>query len=187
MTKIRPINQTDTLLIRLAKKANKKAQLSIYDKYSAKMLAVCRQYIKDLHFAEDVMITAFHKVFLNIESYQPYGSFEAWIRQIMVRECISYLRIQKNKFNVVEIEDNHFLQHEQQDFTNKDRIQLAIDNLPIGCKTVFNLYAIEGYKHQEIAEMLNISLGTSKSQLSHARKLLQSQLEKFNTSNNGTE
>ena len=93
----------------------------------------------------------------------------------------------ENKFNVVEIEDNHFLQHEQQDFTNKDRIQLAIDNLPIGCKTVFNLYAIEGYKHQEIAEMLNISLGTSKSQLSHARKLLQSQLEKFNTSNNGTE
>ncbi|OBX21742.1 MULTISPECIES: RNA polymerase sigma factor [Bizionia] len=189
MAKIRPINQKIDELIRLAKASNHKAQLALYDKYSNKMLGVCRQYIKNLQFAEDVMITAFHKAFVNINKYEPYGSFEGWLRRIMVRESISYLRIQKNQFNVVEIEDYHFIQQPARTTLNDqlDVIQNAIDTLPIGCKTVFNLYVIEGYKHYEIADLLTISIGTSKSQLAHARKLLQNQLANLNSESNGTE
>lgn len=151
------------------------------------MLGCCRHYIKDLQFAEDVMITAFHKAFLNINTYEPYGSFEGWLRRIMVRDCISYLRIQKNKFNTVEIQDYHIKQPVFDTFSSEaDTIQYLVDLLPIGCKTVFNLYVIEGYKHREIAEVLNISVGTSKSQLSHAKKLLKTQLVNLKTRQNGT-
>jgi RNA polymerase sigma-70 factor (ECF subfamily) len=188
MAKLVSINHNLNELIKLAKGSNQKAQLALYDIYSAKMLSVCRQYINDLQFAEDVMITAFYKAFISIDKYETYGSFEAWLRQIMVRDCISYLRIQKNKFNVVEISDFHFSQQAVHDGNaDSDVIQNAIDQLPIGCKTVFNLYVTEGYKHQEIAKLLHISLGTSKSQLAHARKLLQSQLAHLKSKHNGTE
>ena len=189
MTKLISINQNVDKLVKEAKASNQKAQLALYDRYSAKMLGACRQYIKDLQYAEDVMITAFHKALLNIKKYEPHGSFEAWLRQIMVRECISYLRIQKNKFNTVEISDSYFTQKPQhilcEDF---DTVQHAIDQLPVGCKTIFNLYVIEGYKHQEIADLLGISAGTSKSQLAHAKKLLRKHLLNLNSKyNNGTE
>lgn len=188
MAKILPINQKVDELIRLAKASNHKAQLALYDKYSDRMLGVCRQYIKDLQFAEDVMITAFHKAFVNIEKYEPYGSFEGWLRRIMVRESISFLRVQKNQFHVVEIEDSHFVQQPLKTTLNdqSEVVQNAIDKLPIGCKTVFNLYVVEEYKHHEIADLLKISIGTSKSQLAHARKLLQNQLAHLNLESNGT-
>lgn len=188
MAKLVPIHQSVDELIRLAKQSNQKAQLALYDRFSGKMLGVCRQYIKDLQFAEDVMITAFHKGFQNINKYEPYGSFEAWLRQIMVRECISYLRVQKNKFSVVELKDYQFIQQPAHSFSSQaHEIQAAIDLLPIGCKTVFNLYVIEGYKHHEIADLLNISVGTSKSQLSHAKKLLKCFLKNLNATYNGTQ
>ncbi|MGJ8550364.1 RNA polymerase sigma factor [Winogradskyella wichelsiae] len=187
MSKLRTINQSVDLLVELAKEYNQKAQLALYDKYSGKMLGVCRQYIRDLQYAEDVMITAFHKAFQNIEKYEPYGSFEGWLRRIMVRECISYLRIHKNKFNVVEIGDYHFIQpaSKTEDLTS-DVIQKAVDQLPTGCKAIFNLYVIEGYKHREIAVLLKISIGTSKSQLAHAKKLLKNSLIQLNLKENGT-
>jgi RNA polymerase sigma-70 factor (ECF subfamily) len=107
----------------------------------------------------------------------------------MIYECIDYLRVKKNNFNHqdigdVRINDNESV-YEMEDFSVDD-IQNMIDNLPNGYKMVFNLYAIEGYKHQEIAEMLNISEGTSKSQLSHARKLLQQQIIDLKNKLNGT-
>lgn len=188
MAKLVPIHQNVDELIRLAKQSNQKAQLAIYDRFSAKMLGLCRQYIKDLHFAEDVMITAFHKGFQNIHKYEPYGSFEAWLRQIMIRECISYLRVQKNKFSVVEIKDYQFIQQPTNKFsTQAHEIQSALDLLPIGCKTVFNLYIIEGYKHREIADLLGVSVGTSKSQFAHAKKLLKCFLTTINAKHNGTQ
>lgn len=187
MSKLVTINQSVNALVELAKESNQKAQLALYDKFSGKMLGICRQYIKDVQFAEDVMITAFHKAFQNIDTYEPYGSFEGWLRRIMVRECISYLRIQKNKFNVVEIGDYYFAQSVfQTDGSISDVIQNAVDQLPIGCKTIFNLYVIEGYKHQEIAALLKISTGTSKSQLSHAKKLLKNSLSHLYLKENGT-
>ncbi len=187
MAKIVSMNLEVDELIRLAKKSNQQAQLALYDRYSAKMLGVCRHYIRDQHFAEDVMIGAFHKALESIQAYEPYGSFEGWLRRIMVRESISYLRVQKNKFDVVEVNEGHFYQKPNQDPSDdSEEIQMAIDALPVGCKTIFNLYVIEGYKHYEIAELLEVSVGTSKSQLAHARKLLQSQLSHLNSKNDAS-
>ena len=133
-------------------------------------------YVKDVQQAEDVMITAFMKAFTNLKNFQHNGSFEGWIRRIVVNECISFLRVNKK----VSFIDDGFCNEETTTDNEcelaSDDIQLMIDNLPEGYKMVFNLYAIEGYKHKEIAGMLGINEGTSKSQLSHARKILQQQI-----------
>ncbi len=185
--KVINLHQDEKNLIRLAVENNRHAQHQIYTKFSPKMLGVCRQYIKDLQQAEDVMITAFMKVFSGLKSFEHKGSFEGWIRRIMINECISFIRVQKQvKF----IEDETFFEERHNDIESKfsvDDIQFLIDSLPDGYKMVFNLYAIEGYKHQEIAEMLGINEGTSKSQLSHARKMLQNQINKLKNYENGTE
>jgi RNA polymerase sigma-70 factor (ECF subfamily) len=185
--KVINLHQEEKELIELAVENNRHAQHKIYSKFSPKMLSVCRQYIKDLHKAEDIMITAFMKVFTNLKNFKHEGSFEGWIRRIMINECISYIRVQKKvKF----IEDENYFEESfnniESQFSVED-IQFLIDNLPDGYKMVFNLYAIEGYKHQEIAEMLGINEGTSKSQLSHARKMLQNNISKLKNYTNGTE
>jgi RNA polymerase sigma-70 factor (ECF subfamily) len=171
-------------LIEQAVENNRHAQHQIYSKFSPKMLSVCRQYIKDLHQAEDVMITAFMKVFTNLYKFKHEGSFEGWIRRIMINECISYIRVdRKVKF----IADENYLEESFNNIESQfsvDDIQFLIDNLPDGYKMVFNLYAIEGYKHQEIATMLDISEGTSKSQLSHARKVLKDNINLLNNYDN---
>lgn len=181
------LHQDENKVIQLAVENNRQAQRKIYTQFSPKMLGVCRQYIKDLHQAEDVMITAFMKVFTNLKSFENKGSFEGWIRRIMVNECISQIRVQK-KVNFIE-DENYF----EESFNNiesqfsLDDIQFLIDSLPDGYRTVFNLFAIEGYKHREIATMLGITEGTSKSQFSHARKMLQNQINKLKNYENGTE
>ena len=177
--KVINLYQEEKELIELAVENNRHAQQKLYSKFSSKMLSVCRQYIKDLQQAEDIMITAFMKVFTNLKNFEHKGNFEGWIRRIMVNECISFIRIQKKvKF----IEDETFFEESynniESQFSLAD-IQFLIDNLPDGYRMVFNLYCIEGYKHQEIAIMLGINEGTSKSQLSHARKMLQGNISKL--------
>jgi RNA polymerase sigma-70 factor (ECF subfamily) len=184
--KVIDLHQGEKEMIQLALDQNRQAQQKIYQSYAPKMLGVCRQYIKDLHQAEDVMITAFMKVFTNLKNFEHKGSFEGWIRRIMVNECISFLRANKK---VSFLEDEHYKEDSfnniESNFT-VDEIQFLIDTLPDGYKMVFNLYAIEGYKHHEIAELLKINEGTSKSQLSHARKLLQNEITKLKDYRNGT-
>ena len=185
--KVIHLHQEEQNLIGLAAQNNRHAQQQIYSKFSPKMLSVCRQYIKDIQQAEDVMITAFMKVFVNLKNFESKGSFEGWIRRIMVNESISFIRAQKK---VSFLEDEYY---KEEGFNNiesnlsVDDIQNLIDNLPEGYKMIFNLYAIEGYKHKEIAEMLGINEGTSKSQLSHARKMLQDLINKRKNYENGTE
>lgn len=185
--KVIHLHHEENDLIQLAIASNRQAQQKIYSKFSPKMLGVCRQYVKDLHQAEDVMITSFMKVFTNLKKFENKGSFEGWIRRIMVNECISFIRVQKKvKF----IEDENYFEESFNTIESQfsvDDIQSLIDSLPDGYKMVFNLYCIEGYKHQEIAEMLHINEGTSKSQLSHARKMLQTQITKLKNYENGTE
>jgi RNA polymerase sigma-70 factor, ECF subfamily len=185
--KVIALHQEEKDLIKLAAQGNRHAQQKVYSKYAAKMLGVCRQYCKDLHTAEDIMITAFMKVFTNLKNFEHKGSFEGWIRRIMVNECISYLRVQKKTSF---LEDEFYVEdtfNNIESGLSVDDIQSLIDSLPDGYKMIFNLYAIEGYKHQEIATMLGISEGTSKSQLSHARKMLQEQINKQKNYVNGTE
>jgi RNA polymerase sigma-70 factor (ECF subfamily) len=185
--KVINLHKDEKELIELAVENNRHAQHQIYTKFASKMLSVCRQYIKDIHQAEDIMITAFMKVFTNLKNFEHKGSFEGWIRRIMVNECISFIRVQKKvKF----IEDETFFEERHNDIESKfsvEDIQFLIDNLPDGYRMIFNLYAIEGFKHHEIATMLNISEGTSKSQLSHARKMLQDHIIKLKNYHNGTE
>lgn len=185
--KVIALHQEEREIIKLAVENNRQAQQKIYSKYSPKMLGICRQYIKDLQQAEDIMITAFMKVFTNLDSFEHKGSFEGWIRRIMVNECISFIRVQKK---VSFLEDEYYVEDSfnniESHFSVND-IQSLIDSLPDGYKMVFNLYIIEGYKHNEIAKMLGINEGTSKSQLSHARKMLQEQINKLKNYSNGTE
>lgn len=127
------------------------------------------------------------KVFANLKHFEHKGSFEGWIRRIMVNECISYLRAQKK---VSFLEDEYYREdafNNIESNLNVEDLQALIDALPDGYKMIFNLYAIEGYKHQEIATMLGISESTSKSQLHHARKMLQEQILKQKNYSNGTE
>jgi len=185
--KVIALHQQEKDLIGLAAENNRHAQQQVYSMFAPKMLGVCRQYIKDVHLAEDVMITAFMKVFTNLKNFEHKGSFEGWIRRIMVNECISCLRVQKK---VSYLEDEYYTEdtfNNIESGLSVDDIQSLIDGLPDGYKMVFNLYAIEGYKHQEIAAMLGISEGTSKSQLSHARKMLQQLVNKQKNYVNGTE
>ncbi len=165
-------------LISDCKNGKSAAQKAVYDKYAAMMLAVCIRYIKDRMEAEHVMVGGMVKVFSNITQFQEQGSFEGWIRRIMINESLMYLRKHKNMSLTQDIDD----MHDEPNYDGlgnalgaADLLQL-IEELPVGYRTVFNLYAIEGYKHEEIAEMLGISSGTSKSQLNRARKLLQKQL-----------
>jgi len=175
-------------LIKRAVDGNQQAQRTIYDNFAPKMLSVCRRYIKDLHYAEDVMVNGFVKVFKGLNSFEHKGSFEGWVRRIMIRESISYLR--KRQFVVY---DDEVLDANQLQFSPEampmdvEHIQAMIDTLPEGYKMVFVLYAVEGYKHSEIASMLDISEGTSKSQLFKARKLLQQNMKLKGLSNYGTQ
>jgi RNA polymerase sigma-70 factor (ECF subfamily) len=185
--KVINLHQDEKNIIRLAVEKNRQAQQQLYSAFSPKMLGVCRQYIKDVQQAEDVMITAFMKVFTNLNTFEHKGSFEGWIRRIMVNECISFIRVKKQvKF----IEDETFFEERFDSVENHysvEEIQFLIDQLPDGYRMVFNLFAIEGFKHQEIAKMLGINEGTSKSQLAHARKMLQKQVVKLKNKENGTE
>jgi RNA polymerase sigma-70 factor (ECF subfamily) len=185
--KVIALHQEERDIIAQAVDNNRHAQQKIYSKHAPKMLSICRQYVKDVQQAEDIMITAFMKVFTNLKAFEHKGSFEGWVRRIMVNECISFLRVQKK---VSFLEDEFFVEDTfnniESHFSVED-IQSLIDSLPDGYKMVFNLYAIEGFKHQEIAKMLGINEGTSKSQLSHARKMLKEQINKLKNYDNGTE
>ncbi len=179
--KIIPLYRNEKQLIKKAIAGHKDAQQRLYVKHAPKMLGVCRQYIKDVHFAEDVMVQGFLKMFLKLDTFKFQGSFEGWVRRIMIRESISYLR--KQQFVVYD--DEVYEQNQTQEVSQSmdldtEHIQQLIDGLPQGYKMVFVLYTIEGYKHQEIAEMLDISESTSKSQLFKARKILQEKLQQQN-------
>ncbi|MEL6304399.1 MAG: RNA polymerase sigma factor [Bacteroidota bacterium] len=175
--KVIRLQHNDKHWIKKALKNDALAQKALYEKYSPKMLGVCRQYVKDVQFAEDVMVEGFVKVFKKLDSFRFQGSFEGWIRRIMVNECISYLR--KKQFVVYDetvLERSPVQILEADEPWEVDFIQQHIDALPEGYKMVFLLHAIEGYRHEEIAKMLKISEGTSKSQLFKARRQLQDSL-----------
>lgn len=168
-------------LIKKAIQNNRAAQKQLFDQHSPKMLGVCRQYVKDLHHAEDLLLKGFLKVFTNLHTFKNEGIFEGWIRRIMVNTCISHLR----KKNIIDLSDEDFVFNaaatDNLENTTVNDIQKLIDALPDGYRVVFNLFAIEGYKHSEIAKKLKISESTSKSQLFKARKLLQYNYHKMNT------
>ncbi len=186
MVKVIQLFKSESSLIERAASGNSEAQKRLYELHSPKMLSVCRQYIKDLHHAEEVMLNGFLKVFTHLQDFKAEGSFEGWIRKIMIRESISFLRqFKKLEFSEeIEKETNQVFNNINSEMDVAD-IQALIDSLPEGYKMVFVLYAVEGYKHSEISKMLDISEGTSKSQLFKARKMLQDRLKTINSSSYG--
>ena len=185
--KVIQLHKNELNLIKKALKKNREAQQMLFNTYSPKMLSVCRYYIKDIQHAESTMLEGFYKVFTKLNSYRDEGSFEGWIRRIMVRECIDFIRKESRvEFlsDQIEIKENQPITINSELEVNE--IQELIDMLPEGYKMVFNMYAIEGYKHAEIAKILNISEGTSKSQLFKARKILQKKINNINKTSYGT-
>lgn len=185
--KVIPLIKNQTQLIARAIKNNREAQQCLYDLHSGKMLSLCRMYIKDLHHAEEVMLNGFFKVFKHIPEFRNEGSFEGWIRKIMIRECISFLRNKRSlEFREEGFEELNGSCNNIESDMNVEEIQQLIDSLPEGYRVVFVMFAIEGYKHQEISKMLQIDIGTSKSQLFKARKMLQEKLRTQNIAGYGT-
>src|SRR6266850_4265330 len=162
-------------LIEGCKKRDRHAQEALFKQFSGKMYALCCRYVKSKMEAEDVLVMAFSKIFERIDQYKGEGSFEGWIRKVIVNESLSYLRKNKNMYLETDIEaadrEPDYAQLESQ-LEAEDLLKM-IDALPTGYRIVFNMFAIDGYSHKEIATHLGINENTSKSQLSRARALLQ--------------
>ena len=165
-------------LIEGCRRKDRTAQRALYDRFEPKMLAVCCRYVRDRMEAEDVLVTTFMKVFDRLDQFKGDGSFEGWIRKIAVNESLTYLR----KYKYMYLETDLEAAHEEADLPSfggdleaEDLLKL-IAGLPTGYRIVFNLYAIDGYSHKEIAEQIGITESTSKSQLSRARSHLQEKL-----------
>lgn len=155
----------------------------LYKRYASKMLGVCMRYFKTIEEAEDVLQDGFIKVFSNLNKFRNDGSFEGWIRRIMINSAINNHRSnQKHYFhsNIDEIQEQISSDNVFFDDYSCDQLLKMIHELPTGYRLVFNLYEIEGYKHKEIGDMLNISLNTSKTQLMKARNLLKKKLTNTN-------
>lgn len=164
----------EELLVDRLKKNDALAQKELYQQSSKKMLSVCRSYIEDMHYAEDCMINGFCKVFNHIQKFQNKGSFEGWIRRIMINECLTFLRSNKT---LIYVDDNRIADYDEMDDEVDNEwldfnVQEVLDQLSEPYRLVFNLHILEDYSHQEIAEMLNISVSTSKTQLFRAKAKL---------------
>jgi RNA polymerase sigma factor (sigma-70 family) len=170
-------------IIKKCIKNDRKAQRKLYDRYASVLLGICYRYMHDKQAAEDVLQEAFVKIFKNLKQYEGKGSFEGWLKRIAVNTSISHIRKnKKHDFNqdITEIQESKLSDYSTEDaeFTH-DELLKVIQALPLGYRTIFNMFAIEGYKHREIAEMLEIDISTSKSQFSRARKLIQEKLEEI--------
>ena len=153
---------------------NIKMQELLYQKFALPMYYVCLRYVKNVPDAEDVLQEGFIKVFKNLGKYKNEGSFEGWIRKIMIRTALSHLRDNKKHIHHKDLEDT--IEEKGNNIFNKlseKEILVSVTKLPPGFKKIFMLYTIEGYNHREIAEMLGCSEGTCKSQFYRSRNRLQ--------------
>ncbi|MFK7808666.1 MAG: RNA polymerase sigma factor [Saprospiraceae bacterium] len=170
------------LLIQQCIAGKRAAQIQLYETYSPTMFGICLRYASDYHSAEDLLQEGFIKAFNNIDRFKGMGSFEGWLKRIFINTAIEQYR--KNK-------RLSFLPLEREQQVNSQETN-ALDNLavqdllkllqktPYGYRTVFNLYAVEGYNHREIGDLLGISQGTSKSQLARARTFIKKLLKEQN-------
>lgn len=155
-------------------------QKQLYDRFASKMLGVCMRYAKDRAEAEDMLQEGFIKVFHNISRFKDEGSFEGWVRRIMVFTAINFYKHRARKFQEDLDQSGYdapFDDNVIEKISAKEIIAL-VQQLPEGYRLIFNLYAVEGYTHKEIADMLNIAVGTSKSQYARARSSMQQLLAK---------
>jgi RNA polymerase sigma-70 factor (ECF subfamily) len=166
----------DELIVEGIIAQNRNAQRTVFDRYKSIMMGICMRYCKSRDEAEDVMMEGFMTIFSEAHTFRKDGAFEHWMKRIMVNTAINnYRKNLKHYFHsdIDEIDERTMIRSDvTENYSAKDLMKV-MQELPEGYKVVFNLYAVEGYKHKEIARMLGITVGTSKSQLSKARKMLQ--------------
>lgn len=182
--------KTNEELIEGCKGNKRAAQKQLYEKFSGRLMGICLRYTKNQTEAEDLLQEVFIKIFRQIKKFKGTGSFEGWLCRIAVNTSITHYHRNKNHKDTGNVEDfrEQLVDHEK--VTHKmasNELMEIVQSLPDIYQTVFNLYAIEGFTHKEISEQLGISEGTSKSQLSRARKLLQKKLTNLNIDKNGNE
>ncbi len=148
------------------------AQKMLYEQYKDQFYAICLRYVKSHQDAEDVFIDGFYKILTKVADFKGDGSFEGWMRKIMVNESLMFLRKRTNLHMTVELPERDFSDESEENESDLDfeKIMQILDELPTGYRTIFNLYVFEGFKHREIADLLGISINTSKSQLILAKK-----------------
>jgi len=165
-------------------KLNKaKAQMQLYDQYCEAMYTIALRYVKDRFVAEDVMQDAFIKIFKNINYFKGEVTIGAWIKKIVINQCIDYLK--KKKIELVSIEERELQLADSNDWVINEEVSIenvvkTINNLPEKYKVILNLYLIEGYDHQEISQVLNITEVNSRSQLMRGKNKLKSELKQYN-------
>ena len=172
---------TEELMLAGCIRNNAAAQEALYNRFSPRMLGVCYRFAKNREDAEDMLQEGFIKVFRKMDSYRGDGSFEGWMRRIFVNTAIEHFRRKRYLMPVTEREENTIegkYNSVLDDLGAKDILAL-VQELSPGYRTVFNMYVVEGYTHREIADMLGISEGTSKSQLSRAKVILQDMVKTF--------
>ena len=172
---------TEAELVEGCQKGEPRYQRALYERYHRLMFGVCLRYTDNRDDAQDIMQEGFIRVFKHIHTFRGAGSFEGWVRRIMVHTSIEHYR-RNSRYFMVDVKEAAEVKLDADAMwsLSRDEILGLIQELPSGYRTVFNLYAIEGYSHQEIADMMNISTGTSKSQLSRAKRLLQEKLIRLN-------
>ncbi len=172
------ITYTDEQIIAGCIAGDRKYQELLYKKFSGKMYAVCLRYAGEQNTAQDTLQDGFIRVYKNIEKFRSEGSFEGWVRRIFINTSLEALRKKGNMYVVSDTTNMKLEQHEENSLQRlmKEDLMAMIESLSAGYRTVFNLYVIEGYSHKEIGEMLNVTEGTSKSQLARARYLLQKKI-----------
>lgn len=166
---------SEDIIIAGCKKNDRKSQELLYRHFAKKMYAICLSYAGDRSLAKDMLQDAFIKIFKNIRNYKKDGSFEGWIRRIITNTAIDHLRQKKRTDNYVKMEVASTMHHTKNLALARisfNEVMEQVERLPEGARIIFNLYALDGYTHKEIAQKLSISEGTSKSQFNRARKLL---------------
>lgn len=175
---INPHRINELELLQGCRRGDPVAQQRLYQSFSPKMYTLCCRYLKDTMLAEDALVSAFTRILQRIDQFKGEGSLEGWIKTIVVREALATLRRNQHLRFQADLEsvDASALSHPPSDTIETAELMIMIGELPPGYRTVFNMYAIDGFSHKEIADHLGISENTSKSQLSRARALLQHRL-----------
>ena len=173
----------EELVIEGCKKNNRRSQELLYTHFAKKMYAICLGYAGNRPFAKDILQDSFIKVFKNIKDFKKDGSLEGWIRRIITNTAIDYLRKAKRENIFIEPENEIFYDENPNLALEKiafNELMEQVDRLPQGARLVFNMHALDGYTHKEIAKELDITEGTSKSQFNRARKLLMNFIANIN-------
>ena len=166
----------ETQLINGCRKGDRLAQKELYERYSRKMMGVCLRYVNDRETARDLLQDGFVKVFTSMDSYSGIGSFEGWMRKIFVNCALEYLRKSDVLRESTDLDNTaELIQPDASAISNMSAAEV-MQELPAGFRTVFNLFAIEGYSHKEISDMLNITESTSRSQFTRAKQMLQKRI-----------